>query len=110
MGSAFKSRILGTPADRARDNVQIQAGMNIRQFNQEITPAGNPAIPGLAKYQAAQATEQALAEGLMGTLSEDQTSLNNLKSDIMAGIMLNEMNLANVSRRGVATKRWRSEY
>jgi len=75
----------------------IQAGMNIRQFNQEIAPANNPAIPGLAKYQAAQATEQALAEGLTGVLSVDITALDSLKSDIMAGILLNEMNLLNVS-------------
>lgn len=75
----------------------IQAGMNIRQFNQEIAPANSPALPGLAKYQAAQATEQGLAEGLTGVPSEDMAALDSLKSDIMAGIMLNEMNLKNVS-------------
>lgn len=27
----------------------VQTGMNIRLFNQQIAPPGNPAIPGLAK-------------------------------------------------------------
>ncbi|KAK3676800.1 hypothetical protein LTR78_003577 [Recurvomyces mirabilis] len=71
----------------------IQAGMNIRQFNQEIAPAGNAALPGLAKYQAAQQTEQGLAMGLTGVLGQDQSALSSLKSDIMAGIKLNENNL-----------------
>lgn len=28
----------------------VQTGMNIRLFNQQIAPPGNPAIPGLAQY------------------------------------------------------------
>lgn len=75
----------------------IQAGMNIRLFNQEIAPPGNAAIPGLAKYATAQQAEQALAEGLTGVPSVDQSALDTLKSDIMAGIKLNEQNLADVS-------------
>ena len=71
--------------------------MNIRQFNQEIVPAGNAVIPGLAKYAAAQQTEQGLAEGLTGVPNADAAALASLKSDIMAGIQLNEMNLINVS-------------
>lgn len=71
----------------------IQGGMNIRLFNQQIAPAGNAAIPGLAKYQAAQQTEQNLAMGLTGVPSEDKSALDMLKSDIMAGIKLNHKNL-----------------
>jgi hypothetical protein len=71
--------------------------MNIRLFNQQIAPSGNAAIPGLAKYAAAQQTEQSLAEGLSGVPSEDEEALNGLKSDIMAGIQLNESNLKKVS-------------
>lgn len=72
--------------------------MNIRLFNQQIAPPGNAAIPGLAKYAAAQQTEQALAEGLTGVPSEDKKALESLKSDIMAGIKLNEKNLKKVSK------------
>ncbi|KAK4543025.1 hypothetical protein LTR36_006023 [Oleoguttula mirabilis] len=75
----------------------IQAGMNIRQFNQEIAPTDSPALPGLAKYEAAQLVEQTLAMGLTGVPSEDTSALDMLKSDIMAGILLNEMNLKNAS-------------
>lgn len=28
----------------------VQTGMNLRLFNQQIAPPGNPAIPGLAQY------------------------------------------------------------
>lgn len=76
----------------------IQTGMNIRLFNQQIAPPGNPAIPGLAKYEAAQQTEQSLAEGLTGNPSQDKSALDSLKSDIMAGIKLNESNLKKVGR------------
>ena len=75
----------------------IQAGMNIRLFNQQIAPAGNAAISGLAKYAAAQQTEQGLAQGLTGVPSEDASALSSLKSDIMAGIKLNGKNLKKVS-------------
>ena len=83
----------------------IQAGMNIRLFNQQIAPAGNDAIPGLATYAAAQETEQALVEGLTGVPSEDADALDMLKSDIMAGIKLNESNLKKVSSQYLA-ERW----
>ena len=75
----------------------IQAGMNIRLFNQQIAPAGSAAISGLAKYAAAQQTEQGLAEGLTGVPSKDASALSSLKSDITAGIKLNEKNLKKVS-------------
>lgn len=75
----------------------IMSGQKIRMFDQQIAPAGNAALPGLAKYAAAQATELSLAQGLTGNPSQDETSLNTLKSDIMMGIQLNEMNLKDVS-------------
>lgn len=75
----------------------VQAGMNLRLFNQQIAPPGNAAIPGLAKYQAAEETEKALAAGLTGNPATDKAALDSLKSDIMAGIKLNENNLADVS-------------
>ncbi|KAK5112522.1 hypothetical protein LTR62_004279 [Meristemomyces frigidus] len=76
----------------------IQAGMNLRQFNQEIAPAGNAALAGLAKYAAAEVTEQNLALGLVGVLEQDRRALEGLKSDVLAGIMLNEMNLVNATQ------------
>lgn len=75
----------------------IQTGMNIRLFNQQIAPPGNAALPGLATYQAAQAVEQGLAEGLTGVPSQDKNALDSLESDIMAGIKLNHNNLKKVS-------------
>ncbi|EMC94605.1 hypothetical protein BAUCODRAFT_149738 [Baudoinia panamericana UAMH 10762] len=81
----------------------IQAGMNIRLFNQEIAPTGNAAIAGLAKYEAAQQTEQALAEDLTGVYAVDVTALDSLKSDITAGIQLNEENLKNATQDCVLT-------
>lgn len=76
----------------------IQAGMNLRLFNQQIAPKGNPAIPGLAQYEAAQETEKSQADCLTGIYLKDKDVLEKLKSEVMQGIKLNEMNLANVSR------------
>ncbi|KAF7191214.1 hypothetical protein HII31_07237 [Pseudocercospora fuligena] len=72
----------------------IQGGMNIRLFNQQIAPAGNPAIPGLATYAAAQETEKAQAAGLTGNYAVDKPVLEMLKTEIMNGIKLNQANLA----------------
>ncbi|KXT10481.1 hypothetical protein AC579_8882 [Pseudocercospora musae] len=72
----------------------IQGGMNIRLFNQQIAPAGNPAIPGLATYAAAQETEKAQAAGLTGNYDVDKPVLEMLKTEIMKGIKLNQANLA----------------
>lgn len=82
----------------------IQAGMNIRLFNQEIAPPGNAAIPGLATYAAAELVEQALAEGLTGVPSEDAAALSSLESDITAGIKLNTNNLNNVRDRNESVR------
>lgn len=76
----------------------VMAGMSIRKFNQAVAPPNNAALPGLAKYAAAQATELALAQSLTGIPSHDDPILATLVSDIHAGIMLNMDNLANVSR------------
>lgn len=75
----------------------VMGGMNIRKFNQAIAPPNNPALPGLAKYAAAQATELALSQSLTGVPGHDDSILATLVSDIHAGIMLNMENLANVS-------------
>lgn len=75
----------------------IQAGMNIRAFNQAVAPKNSPALPGLAKYQAAQQPEAAIAKGLTGNPSVDRPNLETLKGDVLQGIKLNEMNLKNVS-------------
>nr|POE80048.1 hypothetical protein CFP56_08114 [Quercus suber] len=76
----------------------IQEGMNLRQFNQQIAPRGNAALPGLAKYQTAQRAEAALAQGLTGVRSQDAAALATLKSDITSGIQLNENNLKNATQ------------
>ncbi|KAH9828244.1 hypothetical protein Tdes44962_MAKER09411 [Teratosphaeria destructans] len=75
----------------------VQTGMNLRQFNQEIAPAGNPALPGLAKYQAAEEVEKMLAESFTGVPSHDMANLNYLLSNITTGIQLNENNLKNAT-------------
>ena len=75
----------------------IQGGMNIRLFNQEIAPPGNPAIPGLTKYANAQEAEKALVAGLTGDYAVDKKAIDTLMSDIMTGIQLNKNNTAAVS-------------
>jgi hypothetical protein len=76
----------------------IQSGQNLRLFNQQIVPPGNPAIPGLNKYAAAEEVEKALAAGLTGDYAVDKAALDSLKKDITQGIQLNTDNLRNVSR------------
>ncbi|CAK4031649.1 Hypothetical predicted protein [Lecanosticta acicola] len=71
----------------------VQAGMNIRLFNQQIAPPGNPAIPGLAQYAAAEETEKAQAGNLTGTYAIDEPVFTMLKQEILKGIALNEANL-----------------
>jgi hypothetical protein len=75
----------------------IQSGQNLRLFNQQIVPPGNPAIPGLNKYDAAEEVEKALAAGLTGDYAVDKVALDSLKKDILQGIQLNTDNLKNVS-------------
>ncbi|KAF2161737.1 hypothetical protein M409DRAFT_27794 [Zasmidium cellare ATCC 36951] len=71
----------------------IQEGMNLRLFNQQIAPPGNPAIPGLAQYETAQQTEKNQVNGLTGTYATDKPTFDMLKTEIMNGIQLNENNL-----------------
>lgn len=75
----------------------IEGGIKIREFNQAVAPANNPALPGLQEYATAQLTELGLSESLIGVPSHDDSILATLLSDVMAGIKLNERNLANVS-------------
>lgn len=75
----------------------VQEGMNIRLFNQQIAPPGNPAIPGLKKYAAAEETEKAQSLGLTGTYKTDKPVLEMLKTEVLKGIALNRQNLAAVS-------------
>lgn len=72
----------------------IQGGIKIREFNQAVAPANNPALPGLAQYAAAQETELGLSEGLTGS---DEATLATLVGDVRAGIRLNYWNMGNVS-------------
>ncbi|KAK4507386.1 hypothetical protein PRZ48_001121 [Zasmidium cellare] len=90
----------------------VQTGMNLRLFNQQIAPPGNPAIPGLSqyvlisvrsirkrgmltgfRYEAAQQTEKNQANELTGIYATDKPTLDMLKTEIMNGIQLNEKNL-----------------
>lgn len=84
----------------------VQAGMNLRLFNQQIAPKGNPAIPGLAEYQAAEETEKDIADSLTGCYEDDKEMLDSLKTDILNGITLNEENLANVSCLVLSSMLW----
>ncbi|CZT21115.1 uncharacterized protein RCC_06976 [Ramularia collo-cygni] len=75
----------------------IQSGINLRQFNLQIAPEGNPAIPGLKKYQEAQATEKGQVDGLCGVYVEDRETLERLMEEVKGGILLNEGNLKNAT-------------
>ncbi|KAF1356121.1 hypothetical protein BDV97DRAFT_364914 [Delphinella strobiligena] len=75
----------------------IEGGIKIREFNQAVAPANNPALPGLQQYVTAQLTELGLSESLTGVPSHDNPILATLLSDVMAGIKLNERNLANAT-------------
>ena len=75
----------------------VAAGIKIREFNQAVAPAGNAALPGLARYAAAQATEAGLALQLTGVPAHDADVLSTLVDDIHAGIQLNEYNLGNAT-------------
>lgn len=72
----------------------VQGGQNLRLFSQQIAPAGNPAIPGLAMYAAAEETEKAQANtALNGNCAHDKATLELLKQEITKGIALNQANL-----------------
>ncbi|EME49198.1 hypothetical protein DOTSEDRAFT_122371 [Dothistroma septosporum NZE10] len=72
----------------------VQGGQNLRLFNQQIAPAGNPAIPGLAQYAAAEETEKSQADAVLnGNYAHDKPTLEMLKQEILKGITLNQNNL-----------------
>ncbi|KUJ15942.1 uncharacterized protein LY89DRAFT_542666, partial [Mollisia scopiformis] len=81
----------------------VTKGIAIRQNNQKIAPAGNPAIAGLATVAIAQMTELNLTMSLavpasgsvdVGTANK---TVEALKGDFKGGIVQNMKNLAAVS-------------
>ena len=78
----------------------VTKGIAIRQNNQKIAPAGNPAIAGLAIVANAQMTELNLtiSLGVGGVnVARDNATVNKLKGDFAGGITQNMKNLAAVS-------------
>ncbi|KAL3420458.1 hypothetical protein PVAG01_08957 [Phlyctema vagabunda] len=71
----------------------VNKGIAIRQNNQQIAPAGNPAIPGLAIVANAQIEEFNLSSSLTGDLSIDTQTVATLKMDFAGGIEQNTKNL-----------------
>jgi hypothetical protein len=79
----------------------VKQGIAIRQNNQQIAPAGNAALPGLAMVAMAQMTELNLTMGLgMGgvSLARDNATVGMLLGDFKGGIEQNGKNLQAVSR------------
>ncbi|KAF2084643.1 hypothetical protein K490DRAFT_68576 [Saccharata proteae CBS 121410] len=77
----------------------IEFGMMIRKYNQELVPEGNGAVLGLEKYTQAQSQELDLANSLNADPTHDAPILSTLVSDVTTGIQLNKNNtLAAVSR------------
>lgn len=78
----------------------VKQGIAVRQNNQQIAPAGNPANPGIAMVAMAQMTELNLTMGLgMGGVSvaRDNTTVMMLLGDFKGGIAQNGKNLQAVS-------------
>jgi len=74
----------------------VQKGISIRENNQKIAPAGNPAIPGLATVATAQLTELNLTMSLgMGGVNvvRDNKTVTDLLGDFKGGIVQNMKNL-----------------
>lgn len=74
----------------------VNKGITIRENNQKIAPAGNPAIPGLATVAMAQVEEFNLTNSLTGVAATDNKTVATLKTDFAGGIMQNMKNLAAV--------------
>ncbi|KAI6382255.1 hypothetical protein MCOR25_000844 [Pyricularia grisea] len=72
----------------------VQNGIAIRQANQQIAPAGNPAIAGLDVVANAQLTELGLANNLTGNAATDNAILQELTKDFTGGIEQNKKNAA----------------
>jgi hypothetical protein len=78
----------------------VTKGIAIRQNNQKIAPAGNPAIPGLATVAMAQMAELNLTMSLGSggvNVARDNATVTMLKGDFAGGIVQNMKNLAAVS-------------
>ncbi|KAK8051424.1 hypothetical protein PG993_002809, partial [Apiospora rasikravindrae] len=76
----------------------VNNGIQIRQMNQAITPAGNKATEGLVKVANAQLEELNLAMSLSGDPAKDDKVLQTLAGDFAGGIMVNMQNLMDVSQ------------
>ncbi|KAL8404292.1 hypothetical protein RB594_009230 [Gaeumannomyces avenae] len=74
----------------------INEGIKIREENQKMAPAGNPAIPGLATVANAQKTELQQSEGLKGN-KDDLKVVEELEKEFAGGIEQSEKNKKAVS-------------
>ncbi|TGO16632.1 hypothetical protein BTUL_0026g00860 [Botrytis tulipae] len=73
----------------------VQKGIQIRQNNQKIAPAGNGAIPGLAIVAMAQQEELNLTMSLTASnVPGSNATVAKLKTDFAGGIVQNMKNLA----------------
>lgn len=73
----------------------VQKGIQIRQNNQKIAPAGNAAIPGLATVAMAQQEELNLTMSLTASnVTGSNATVAKLKTDFAGGIVQNMKNLA----------------
>lgn len=82
----------------------VKQGITIRENNQKIAPAGNAALPGLAKVALAQMTELNVTMGLGAggvDLARDNATIGMLVGDFKGGIELNGKNLVAVSFFGM---------
>lgn len=76
---------------------EIESGMMIRSFNQQVTPNGNGATAGLQKVAKAQTTELNLGKSLNGRRKHDGPILATLVRDITDGTAQNKRDLKAVS-------------
>ncbi|CAG8982589.1 hypothetical protein HYALB_00007306 [Hymenoscyphus albidus] len=79
-------------ADQAKLVEIVKEGAAVRANNQKIAPAGNAALPGLAKVANAQAGELKIAEALTGKTATDAKSLASLTEMFTGGIKQNQQN------------------
>ncbi|CAG8957695.1 hypothetical protein HYFRA_00000030 [Hymenoscyphus fraxineus] len=84
-------------ADQAKLVEIVKEGAAVRANNQKIAPAGNAALPGLAKVANAQAGELKIAEALTGKTATDAKSLASLTEMFNGGIKQNQQNAKDVS-------------
>ncbi|KAH7350048.1 hypothetical protein B0T11DRAFT_343205 [Plectosphaerella cucumerina] len=70
----------------------VNDGIGLREANQLITPAGNPATEGIAVVANAQLTELRKSSSLTGNPATDMPVLQSLQQDFAGGIMQNQKN------------------